>query len=67
MTAALLRSSWPAAPAEPATSEALFRLRQRAWVEHGILCVPVAEIGSDIERQVVVNIASRLYGKRFKR
>lgn len=65
MTAALLRSSWPAAPAEPANAEALFRLRQRAWIECGVACLPLAEIANDIERQMVVNIASRMYGKRL--
>ena len=49
---------------EAASPEELFRMRQRAWIEQGMPMLPLHEIPDDWERQVVVNIAERLYGKR---
>lgn len=37
---------------------------RRAWQERGIAMIAVDDLLDDWERQTVINIASRLYGKR---
>lgn len=35
-----------------------------AWHRHGLAVIDPAEVNDDFERQVVINIATRQYGKR---
>ena len=37
---------------------------RRAWQERGIVMIEVDALLDDWERQMVINIANRLYGKR---
>lgn len=51
-------------PRSPATSEELFELRRRAWVEQEILVVPKDQINDDWQRATIESIGNELYGKR---
>jgi hypothetical protein len=44
----------------------LAEFRRRAWVFDRVACIHVDQLSDDWERQVVVNIANRLYGKGAK-
>lgn len=39
-------------------------MRRAAWKKQGVLVVSLDDAGNDIERQVLVNVATRLYGPR---
>lgn len=44
----------------------LHEFRRRAWMFDGIACLDVSKIPDDWERQVVTNVANRLFGERSK-
>jgi hypothetical protein len=46
------------------TSDDLFRLRRAAWRVQGVVVLNVDAIENDVERQMLVNVATRLYGPR---
>jgi hypothetical protein len=46
-----------------ATPHEMQRLRERAWREEQTAVFRLADIPDPWERQIVVNIATRLYGK----
>lgn len=59
-----MKSSWPNT-GRPKTPEwELDEFRRRAWKFDAIACIDVKKIPDDWERQVVTNIANRLFGKR---
>ena len=51
----------PRAPTDP---DELRALRGAAWRHQGIAVLPIDEIRDDWVRQMVVNEANRLYGRR---
>ncbi len=54
-------------PPNGANAEDLRRLRERAWIEHGVICISPDEIGDEWLRQGLKNFATQLFGKRIKR
>ncbi len=46
------------------TEEELFAMRRAAWTQQGVLVIRLADIRDDIIRQVLINEAIRLYGRR---
>lgn len=55
-----------AAP-NPPTAEEMKALRSRAWIDQGVICIHPDEIPDEWLRQGVKNLATRMFGKRFKR
>jgi len=61
-----MKSSWPNT-GRPQTPEwELSEFRRRAWVYDRVACIHVGRLTDDWERQVVTNIANRLFGKGGK-
>jgi len=54
----------PSGPTNPAEIETL---RQRAWIEKGIVVLHPDEISDDWLRQGLKNEATKRFGKRMKR
>ena len=46
------------------TEDELFAMRRAAWRKQGIIVIRPAEVHDDWTRQVLVNEATRLYGRR---
>lgn len=51
-------------PKAPTPEEEMRALRRRAWLEDGVISIPVGEILDGWERQILTNIANRVYGRR---
>jgi hypothetical protein len=51
-------------PRSNADEEQLFAMRRDAWVKHGFICVRPGDVTNEFDRQAIVNVANRLYGKR---
>lgn len=55
-------------PSQPLTPEVEAERRQeageKAWHTHGLALIRPGDIHDDFERQTVVNVANRLYGRR---
>lgn len=49
----------------PTDSPDIRIMRAKLWHEFGIAVIPPDEVRNDIDRQVVTNVAARLYGKRI--
>lgn len=43
-----------------------FELRRRGWHRHNIAAIRPEDVLDDLDRQLVINVADRLYGKRAK-
>lgn len=41
-----------------------FELRRRGWHTHNIAAIRPEDVLDDLDRQLVINVANRLYGKR---
>jgi hypothetical protein len=54
----------PRTPTSPVELEAM---RRRAWLEQGIAVLPIQELSDDWTRQIVINEAVKLYGRRETR
>lgn len=48
----------------PTDEDHLTDMRRAAWHRQGVIVIRLDEIANDFDRQHVVNIANRLYGKR---
>jgi hypothetical protein len=60
-----LRSSLaPLQPRQPLDDEELLAMRRAAWRQHGIAVLHPDDINDDWTRQVVINAANGLYGRR---
>jgi hypothetical protein len=44
------------------TNDELHLMRRAAWRQQGVFVVALADVENDIERQVLLNLATRLYG-----
>lgn len=42
----------------------LEEFRRRAWIIDGVACIKVDRLNDDWERQIVTNVANRLWGNR---
>lgn len=51
-------------PATPASAEELKAMARAAWRKHGVALLHPDELTDAWERQTVVNVAERLYGRR---
>lgn len=51
-------------PREPADEAHLRDMRAAAWHRQNIAVIRLDDIANDFDRQHVINIANRLYGKR---
>jgi hypothetical protein len=51
-------------PRSTPTDEELFAMRRAAWRKQGIVVIRLADIQDDWTWQVLVNEATRLYGRR---
>ncbi len=51
-------------PRAPADEDWLYARAREAWREQGLALLNPDEIANDYERQVVINLANRRYGKR---
>lgn len=51
-------------PIRATEDDELRSMMRAAWHRREIACLPVAEIADDWERQVIINVAERLYGRR---
>jgi hypothetical protein len=49
-------------PKPPTPPHEMQRLRERAWRETKVAVIPIDQLRDDWERQIVTNIANRLYG-----
>lgn len=72
----LLRSVGPRQPESylgrhaarpPMSAEEFAALRSRAWTERGIILISIDEVLDDWLRQALVNLATKLFGRRMKR
>ena len=54
----------PSAYADERRKQEVAEGSRRAWQERGIAMIAVDDLLDDLERQMVINIANRLYGKR---
>lgn len=48
----------------PTADERNFRLRRDLWRREGVAAVRPEDVNDPWERQILVNLASRLYGRR---
>ncbi len=64
MTARVRSSLGARLPRTETSPDEMSALRRRAWRKQGIAVIDLARLGDPWERQVVTNIAERLYGKR---
>ncbi len=55
------------APSAPLSRAELDRLRAQAWTERGMVCIAPDEIADPWLRQGLINLATKLFGKRMKR
>ena len=51
-------------PETAATEQELFAMRRAAWRKQGIVVIRLADVRDEINRQALVNEATRLYGQR---
>ncbi len=49
---------------QPADDEQLKTMRRKAWREQGVAMLRPEDVQDDWTRQVIVNTAEKLYGKR---
>lgn len=60
----MIRSSLSRHQARPKTPEwELDEFRRKAWLHDRIACIRVDALNDDWERQIVTNIANRLFGQ----
>lgn len=60
-----MRSSLSRTVPRPKTPEwELEEFRRRAWIFDGVACLHIDRIKDDWQRQVVINLANELYGRR---
>ena len=45
----------------------LYKMKFDAWVDHGIIVLRPEQIVNEFDRQAVVNVANKLYGKRINK
>lgn len=57
-------SKGPSAYADERRARDVAEASKRAWHERGIAMIAVDDLLDDWERQTVINIAARLYGRR---
>lgn len=55
------------APGAAMTREEMAPLRERAWVEGGMICVYPDEIADAFVRQGLINLATLKFGRRMQR
>jgi hypothetical protein len=53
-------------PSNPTTREELEALRERAWIEQGVVVISPDEIADEWTRQALKNEATKRWGKRMK-
>ena len=53
-------------PQNPASDDELKGMRKAAWHKQGILVLSPDELTDPWERQSMINIANRLFGKRYE-
>ena len=51
-------------PKAPTTPAEMWAMRKAVWHKQGIAVIPPDEVANDWDRQHIVNVAEKLYGKR---
>lgn len=51
-------------PAASTGPEQLERMRRAAWQAQGVVVIDPSRLADDWERQMIINIAERLFGRR---
>lgn len=51
-------------PDRPASETQLLAMRRAAWLKEGIVVVRPEDLNDDWHRQIIINVATKLYGAR---
>jgi len=55
------------AAVSPMSPEEFSALRCMAWTERGIIVISIDEVADDWLKQALINLATKLFGKRMKK